>query len=201
MSNGKWVVLLNLREKKKAETSARLLATARTWFFEKGYAGTSMDELCAAAGVTRGALYHNFGSKEGLFEAVVRQLDEEIGERMIEASGDTLDRDSCIKTCLAYLEAALDPEVRRIMLQDGAAVLGQRLRDIDQEGSIGPLRAAILELQGKDAFIEGDATALAVLINGAMIEAALWIADGEDTERRHKDASDALQSMLSKLFT
>ena len=160
-----------------------------------------MDELCAAAGVTRGALYHNFGSKEGLFEAVVRQLDEEIGERMIEASGDTLDRDSCIKTCLAYLEAALDPEVRRIMLQDGAAVLGQRLRDIDQEGSIGPLRAAILELQGKDAFIEGDATALAVLINGAMIDAALWIADGEDTERRHKDASDALQSMLSKLFT
>ena len=78
---------MNLREQKKAETSARLLATARKWFFEKGYAGTSMDELCAGAGVTRGALYHNFGGKEGLLEAVVRQIDDEIGERMIAASG------------------------------------------------------------------------------------------------------------------
>lgn len=192
---------MNLREQKKAETSARLLATARKWFFEKGYAGTSMDELCAAAGVTRGALYHNFGGKEGLLEAVIRQIDEEIGDRMIEASGDTIDRDSCIKTCLAYLEAALDPEVRRILLQDGPAVLGQRLRDLDQEGSIGPLRAAILELQSTGAFIEGDATALAVLINGAMIDAALWIADGDDNERRYEAASNALRAMLSRLFS
>lgn len=192
---------MNLREQKKAETSARLLATARTWFFEKGYAGTSMDELCAAAGVTRGALYHNFGGKEGLLEAVVRQIDDEIGERMIEASGNTIDRDSCIKTCLAFLEAALDPEVRRIVLQDAPAVLGQRLRDIDQEGSIEPLREAITELQGRREFIEGDATALAVLINGAMIDAVLWIADGDDTEGRYEDASTALKSMLSGLFS
>lgn len=191
---------MNLREQKKAETSARLLATAREWFFEKGYAGTSMDELCAAAGVTRGALYHNFGGKEGLLEAVVRQIDEEIGDRMIEASEGILDRDSCIKSCLAYLQAALNPEVRRIVLQDGPAVLGQRLRDIDQEGCIGPLRTAIVELQGQGAFIEGDATALAVLINGAMIDAALWIADGDETEGRYDAASNALQSMLSRLF-
>lgn len=191
---------MNLREQKKAETSARLLATARKWFFEKGYAGTSMDELCAGAGVTRGALYHNFGGKEGLLEAVVRQIDDEIGERMIAASGDTIDRDSCIKTCLAYLEAAMDPEVRRIVFQDAPAVLGQRLRDIDQEGSIEPLREAIAYLQGQGEFIEGDATALAVLINGAMIDAALWIADGEETKQRYEAASDALQSMLSRLF-
>lgn len=192
---------MNLRERKKAETSAKLLATARKTFFEKGYAGASMDDLCAAAGVTRGALYHNFGGKEGLLEAVVRQIDEEIGDRLIEASGDTIDRDSCIRTCLAYLEAALDPEVRRIVFQDGPAVLGQRLRDIDQEGSIEPLRAAIVELQGQGAFIQGDATALAVLINGAMIDAALWIAEGEDAKRRYEAASDALRSMLSQLFS
>lgn len=190
---------MNLREQKKAETSARLLATARKWFFEKGYAGTSMDELCAEAGVTRGALYHNFGGKEGLLEAVIRQIDGEIGERLLVVSGDTVDRDSFIRTCLAYLEAALDPEVRRIVFQDGPAVLGQRLRDIDQEGSVEPLREAIAELQGQDAFVEGDAAALAVLVNGAMIDAALWVADGEETERRHEAASDALRSMLSKL--
>ena len=119
---------------------------------------------------------------------------------MIAGSGDTIDRDSCSKTCLAYLEAAMDPEVRRIVFQDAPAVLGQRLRDIDQEGSIEPLREAIAYLQGQGEFIEGDATALAVLINGAMIDAALWIADGEETKQRYEAASDALQSMLSRLF-
>ena len=190
---------MNLREQKKAETSARLLATARKWFFEKGYAGTSMDDLCAEAGVTRGALYHNFGGKEGLLEAVVRQIDEEIGERLLEASGETVTPDTFIGTCLAYLEAALDPEVRRIVFQDGLSVLGQRLRDIDQEGSVEPLKEAIEELQGKGAFVDGDAAALAVLINGAMIDAALWVADGDDAERRHEAASSALRSTLFKL--
>ncbi|MDX8350459.1 TetR/AcrR family transcriptional regulator [Cognatiyoonia sp. IB215446] len=190
---------MNLREQKKAETSAKLLATARRWFFEKGYAGTSMDDLCADAGVTRGALYHNFGGKEGLLEAVILQIDEEIGERLLMAGGDTVDRESFIQTCLAYLEAALDPEVRRIVFQDGPAVLGQRLRDIDQEGSVEPLREAIAELQAQGAFVEGDAVALAVLVNGAMIDAALWVADCEDTERRHEAASKAMRSMLSKL--
>jgi AcrR family transcriptional regulator len=159
-----------------------------------------MDELCAEAGVTRGALYHNFGGKEGLFEAVVRQIDEEIGERMIAVSGGTVDRESCINTCLAYLDTAMDPEVRRIVFQDAPAVLGQRLRDLDQEGSIEPLREAISELQAKGEFIDGDPTALAVLLNGAMIDAALWIAEGEDTEVRYEAASSALEAMLSRLF-
>ncbi|MDX8354855.1 TetR/AcrR family transcriptional regulator [Cognatiyoonia sp. IB215182] len=191
--------MANLREQKKAETSARLLATARKWFFERGYAGTSMDDLCADAGVTRGALYHNFGSKEGLLEAVIRQIDAEVGDRLLEKSSDSVDPDSFIATCLAYLEAALDPEVRQIVFQDGLAVLGQRLRDIDQEGSVEPLREAIEELQKQGSFIDGDAVALAVLINGAMIDAALWIADADDTNERHKAASHALRSMLSTL--
>lgn len=190
---------MNLREQKKAETSARLLATARKWFFEKGYAGASMDDLCAEAGVTRGALYHNFGGKEGLLEAVIRQIDGEIGERLLVTGGDAVGRESFVQTCLAYLEAALDPEVRRIVFQDGPAVLGQRLRDIDQEGSVEPLRDAIAELQAQGAFVEGDPAALAVLVNGAMIDAALWISGGEDTDRRHEAASDALRSMLFKL--
>ena len=190
---------MNLREKKKAETSARLLAAARKSFFEVGYAGTSMDELCAEAGVTRGALYHNFGGKEGLFEAVVRQIDDEIGERIIGTVGDTIDPESFIATCLAYLECALDPEVRRIVLQDGPSVLGQRLRDIDQEGSIEPLRQAITELQAGGQFVAGDPVALAVLVNGSMIDAALWIADSEDSQARFDAAAEALNAMLRAL--
>lgn len=107
---------------------------------------------------------------------------------------EVIDRRSFTATCIAYLEAALDPEVRRIVLQDGPSVLDRRLRDIDQKGSIEPLRQAIVELQQSGDFIDGDAGALAVLINGAMIDAALWIADGEDDQARDKVASQALSA-------
>ena len=91
---------MTLRARKKAETSARLIAVARRSFFERGYAQTSMDELCAEAGVTRGALYHNFGGKEGLFEAVVRQIDAEIGEKLLAVAGETADKARFIETCI-----------------------------------------------------------------------------------------------------
>lgn len=126
----------------------------------------------------------------------MRQIDGEIGDRIVAAGGDGVDRDRFATTCLAYLEIALDPEVRRIVLQDGPSVLGQRLQDIDREGSVEPLREAVQALQDRGDFIPGDATALAVLINGAMIDAALWVASGDDTDERHAAASQALKSVL-----
>lgn len=192
---------MNLRARKKAETSARLVQVARRSFYERGYADTAMDELCAEAGLTRGALYHNFGGKEGLFEAVVRQIDHEIGERLLEVAGETVTLESFTRTCIAYLEMAIDPEIQRIVFQDGPSVLGQRLREIDQEGSIEPLKQAITELQDMGSMIDADTTALAILINGAMIDAALWIATGEDADRRFELASDSLAKLVEGLST
>jgi len=190
---------MKLREQKKAETSARLISVARKSFVERGYSGTSMDELCAEAGVTRGALYHNFGGKNGLFEAVVRQIDDEIGDRLLKVAGDDESLDGFIKTCVAYLKMAIDPEVQQIMFKDGPAVLGQRLRDIDKEGSIEPLREAIEGMQQKGIFKAGDPVALAVLINGAMIDAALWIASSDDNAKRFEVASEALTAIIRGL--
>src|SRR3546814_18047223 len=65
-----------------AETRSTLLKLARQMFGKPGYADASMDELTAAAGMTRGALYHHFGSKQGLFEAVVEQIDEEMDDQL-----------------------------------------------------------------------------------------------------------------------
>src|SRR3989304_556284 len=64
------------------ETRATLLATARRVFSEHGYAATSMDDLTAQAGLTRGALYHHFGDKKGLLAAVVAPLDAETDQRL-----------------------------------------------------------------------------------------------------------------------
>ncbi|MCH8500266.1 MAG: TetR/AcrR family transcriptional regulator, partial [Marinobacter sp.] len=72
---------MSKRAKTMAENRARLIAAARKAFAEKGYAGASMDELTAEVGLTRGALYHNFGDKRGLLTAVVEQIDTEMAQR------------------------------------------------------------------------------------------------------------------------
>ncbi|WP_245686744.1 TetR/AcrR family transcriptional regulator, partial [Paracoccus tibetensis] len=63
------------------DTRRKLIASARAAFAEKGFADTSMDDLTAAVGLTRGALYHSFGDKKGLFAAVVEQIDAEMASR------------------------------------------------------------------------------------------------------------------------
>ena len=72
------------------ETRATLLSTARQVFSEHGYAGTSMDELTARAGLTRGALYHHFGDKQGLLAAVVASINAELDARLAELGGSRL---------------------------------------------------------------------------------------------------------------
>lgn len=74
------------------ETRAKLIEAARRAFADNGYAGASMDELTASAGLTRGALYHHFGDKKGLLAAVVQQIDDEMNLRLgaILAAGEDL---------------------------------------------------------------------------------------------------------------
>lgn len=107
------------------ETRATLLATARSVFSERGYADTSMDDLTAQAGLTRGALYHHFGDKQGLLAAVVASIDAEMDARL-QALSDTARTpwEGFRQRCRAYLEMALEPDYQRIVLRDAPAVLG-----------------------------------------------------------------------------
>ena len=63
---------------KKAEqseaTRTALLQAARELFTERGYAGTATEDIAQRAGVTRGALYYQFGDKSGLFHAVLEGI-------------------------------------------------------------------------------------------------------------------------------
>jgi AcrR family transcriptional regulator len=67
------------REEKRALTRASLLRAARKVFGRRGYYGASLDEIAEEAGFSKGALYYNFGGKEGLFGAL---LEERLEERV-----------------------------------------------------------------------------------------------------------------------
>jgi AcrR family transcriptional regulator len=59
------------REEKKARTRAQLIDAAATVFARRGFVAASLDEVAEEAGLTKGAVYSNFDSKEDLFEAVI----------------------------------------------------------------------------------------------------------------------------------
>ena len=193
------------RQQMSAETTARLVASARRAFAEHGYGDTSMDALCAEAGVTRGALYHHFGGKEGLLEAVVRQIDCEIGERLTAEERRHADPwEAFCACCRLWLDQALNAEVQRILLRDAPAVLGQRLRELDEASSIAPLRDALSELMASGRIATADPEAMARLVNGALIDAALWIASSKDpaaTLSRARHAVDVLLAGLERQGT
>jgi AcrR family transcriptional regulator len=67
------------REEKKARTRAQLIDAAATVFARRGFVGASLDEVAEEAGLTKGAVYSNFDSKEELFHAVI---DERLNEPM-----------------------------------------------------------------------------------------------------------------------
>ncbi len=178
------------------ETRALLLATARQMFTEVGYAHTSMDDLTARAGLTRGALYHHFGDKKGLLAAVVEQLDAEMDVRL-RAITDTTEDDweGFRQRCRAYLEMALEPEIQRIVLRDARAVFGGGSPEA-QRHCMESLRQLIERLVLQGVFIGIHAQALAALIYGSLAEATVWIAETEEGEQRLAQATQAFESLL-----
>lgn len=183
-----------------AQTTARLLAAARHSFATLGYGETSMDALCAEAGLTRGALYHHFGGKEGLFEAVLRQIDAEVGTRLEAVFDQSPDAWDGVKACCrAYLRMALEPEISRVMLRDAPAVLGQRFRDVDTQSSLEPTMEALTRLMAEGRIRTLDPEALARLLNGALVDAALWIAASPDPAEPLRRSEEAMLALLDGL--
>lgn len=185
----------------RAATIGRLLAVARTRFAEHGYAGTATEELVQAAGVTRGALYHHFENKEGLFRAVLEQVHAEVGERVGAAADAQCDAwQALVAGCRAFLSAANDPAIQRIMLIDGPAVLGwSKWRDMDAEHSLHLLRDHLALLADQGMLRTRRTEPLAHLLSGAMNELALWIAHPGGTDDALAQAIAALEETLDGL--
>lgn len=188
------------REEMITDTTGRLVAEARRAFAKHGYTEVSAADLCAAAGFTRGALYHHFGGKEGLLEAVLSEIDCEVRARLDAAAHAHSDSWEAFRACcLSYLDLALEPEFQRIVLRDAPAVLGQRFREIDEAATLGPMADSIRGLMEGGYIRFGDIEVLARLVNGAVLEAALWVAAGDDPENRLPRARSTVDLLLDGL--
>ncbi|EJK81318.1 TetR/AcrR family transcriptional regulator [Agrobacterium sp. SHOUNA12C] len=183
------------------ENRAKLVAAARKAFAEKGYSAASMDELTAEAGLTRGALYHNFGDKRGLLAAVVDQIDSEMASRAQEIgvlTGD--DWKGLLAEGAAYIEMALVPEVQRIVLLDGPAVLGDPSKWPSQSSCLQATKQTVERLIAQETLKPVDAEAAARLLSGAALNAALWVAASDEPQHVLPRAVETFQALASGLL-
>lgn len=189
---------MSVREQKMAETRKKLIEVARRAFAEYGYADTSMDKLTAEAGLTRGALYHHFGDKRGLFAAVVDQIDSQMAEyaqQHLEQPDDLWE--GLLLEGQTYIRNALNPEFQRIVLRDGPAVLGDPAHWPSQNRCLQSTRKCVEQLLTAEQIKIVDPEAAAVLLNGAAMNAALWVASSEYPEQVLPEALNAFKIFAS----
>ncbi|WP_054180448.1 TetR/AcrR family transcriptional regulator [Trabulsiella odontotermitis] len=189
------------RSETMEENRAKLIKAARKAFAEKGFAAASMDELTASVGLTRGALYHNFGDKKGLLAAVVDQVDGEMAQRaksVAATAGD--DWQKLLAEGIAYIKMALDPEVRRIVLLDGPAFLGDPSQWPGQNSCLESTRQTLTTLIERGVLKPMDAGAAAHLLNSAALNAALWVAASDDPQRALPKIIDVFTQLASGLY-
>lgn len=186
---------------RRATTRAGLLAAARGLFADRGYHAVSAEEIVAAAGLSRGALYHHFAGKEGLFAALYDDVQAEVAGRIEAAAERAPDAGAALRAgCHAFLAAGLDPLVQRVVLLDAPAVLGwERWREADDRHGLASLVSGLETAMAAGAIAPQPPEPLARLLGGAMNEAAMWTARSPDPAVATAEATTALDALLDGL--
>lgn len=183
-------------------TRAKLVKVARRLFAKRGYSAVGTEEIVKKAGVTRGALYHQFEDKRGLFGAVLEQVEAEVTQRILSQAGASAsDPVEELRTgTRLWLDASLDPEVRRIVLLDGPAVLGfEEWRQIVARYGLGVLAAGLGAAMEAGVIDRQPVIALAHVVMGALDAAALYVAESDDPEAARKDMEPVLERLVESL--
>ncbi len=127
------------RQQYSASTKRALIEVATAQFTERGYGGTSLDAIVAGARVTKGALYHHFSGKQGVFEAVFAKVEDDAVNSIKSALRGTADPWEKARAGLrAFLALVQEPVYQRVVMQDGPAILGyERYREKEERSSYG----------------------------------------------------------------
>jgi AcrR family transcriptional regulator len=177
------------------------VAAARELFAARGYQAVPADEIVRAAGVTRGALYHHYADKQGLFRAVVEELEREITADVDAAFGRAPDPVSGMAAALnVFLDACLRDEVRQISLTDAPSVLGWATwREIEAEHGLGLLVDVLTRGIESGHITPQPVRALAQLSLAAVMEAARMIAEADDPTTAREEAQQVLGTWFAAL--
>jgi AcrR family transcriptional regulator len=186
---------------RRSATRRALLDAGRALFAERGFAGAGQEDIVERAGVTRGALAHHFGTKLGLFRAVVESIQIELGEHIATAAMLGDDPNAQLRLgCLAFLDSALDPAVRRIVLLDAPAVLGWQVwREMDTTHGLGLVSEALEHCMDAGLMPRRPVQPLAHILLAALNEAAMLVANADDPIATRVLVGEEVEHFLSRL--
>jgi AcrR family transcriptional regulator len=179
-----------------------LTGTARRLFAQRGYLNVPAEEIAAAAGVTRGALYHHYADKQALFQAVFEELEREIADEVASVAAPSEDVWTGVAAALGrFLEICQRPEVVQIALTDAPAVLGwQKWRDIEAAHGLGLITRQVQTLSSQGLLVPAPVPVLAQLVLSAVIEAALLIANADDPGTAREEVGQALLALFAGML-
>jgi AcrR family transcriptional regulator len=188
------------QSERRQATQAAILKAAKRLFGERGFATTTIDDVAAAAGVAKGAVYHHFETKEALFEAIFDQVSQELlaeVDRVARLEKDALS--AMAKGTQAYFAACAKDATGQIVLHDGPAVLGwERWREIDNRHFGGRFALALERAMDDGLIARQPIEPLSRLLLGAVTEAAVACSGG-DLHKAGGDYARAFQTLLDAL--
>jgi AcrR family transcriptional regulator len=195
----------NKHVERSERTRARLVEAAHELFSDRGYAEVPVEDVVRRAGVTRGALYHQFpGGKVDLFAAVFDAVEEElmagIGQTLADVGAN--DPVAGLRAGIrATLDATRDPEIARLTILDAPAVLGwDAWRAAGERYGLGLVRAGLTAAIEADAIARVPLDPLAQLLLAAIEEAVLYVARADDPDSAREEAEAALNRLLDGLL-
>ncbi|QHD84655.1 TetR family transcriptional regulator [Gordonia sp. JH63] len=188
-----------------AATRASLIDAGRKLFGERGFADVGTQEIVAEAGVTRGALYHQFDDKKGLFVAVYDDVEQSIVAQIAAAVGERAGEDplAALKAGMRlFLRLCTEPEVHRITLVEAPSVLGwSEWRARGEEFGFALVEGLIAAAIATGQAVEQPTRPLAHVAIGALDEAALYVAVADDREAATEQVAAVLERIVDSFAT
>lgn len=185
---------------RSAATQLALITAARRLWGERGYAEVGTPEIAEAAGVTRGAMYHQYAEKAALFRAVVEAMDQEILERLeasVAAARPKTPADTMHAMADAWLDIAREPEVRQLMLLDAPSVIGWReYREMSEQNSIAQSEALLKAAIEAGQLRPQPLRPLALVVLGALEEAAMYLARAENPDEAREEVRAVVRELI-----
>ena len=186
---------------RSAATRDALVAAARRLFAAHGFAEVPADAIVAEAGVTRGALYHQFADKTALFSAALEAVEADIARRLaddVAAAGISDPVEALRHAVGTWLEICVEPEIHRIALVDGPSVLGWgRWREVCQQHVFGLVQALLAQGIEIGRIRAQPAAPLAHVLMGAGDEAALYVAEAADPAQARAEMLAVLDQIIA----
>ena len=178
---------------KGGETRRRIIEAARELFNERGYSGTSMNDLIAAAGLTKGGFYFHFASKSEVAVEVVRSGQEQLRAGVFAAAGEYERASDQIAAMVRALVASLESKRAGGMAALERLCTELRLDGVDDPAVVQPLAAWVVATadlfrraqEEGDMSTDVDADAAAQLAVGAFCGL-------EDLARNNPDSTEPL---------